>query len=215
MLTLTSEQQTALAQRQVMRRDFIWCEARDPITGDPDPAGFWNDVGNVLLEGRTYHGSGLFNISTLQARSDLSIPGLTITLSGIDNNVAAMVRGLSMRQAPIEVYIGIFDVSNSALIGSIIKRFSGKVDDIEIITPPASGKSTITITCESSSRALTIKRTETRSQASIQERNPGDAFFDYTTGQSQQPLYFGRAAPGVVAPTKARLPIVGAFGGSI
>jgi hypothetical protein len=192
MLNLTSDQQTALQQRSVMRRFFIWCDAVD-LDGSPDPAGFWDDVGTIDLDARTYYGSGaLIQISSLSAKSDMSIPGLVVTLSGILLEANDIVRARRLGQCPIEVSMGIFDPSDHALIGPLIPRFVGKIDDIEITTPQAGGKNTITMTCESSSRALTIKRTETRSQASLSQRLSNDGFYNYTAGQAVKTLYFGR-----------------------
>jgi hypothetical protein len=196
MLALTTEQQEALAKRHVMRRLFIWCEAKDPDTGDPAPAGFWDDVGDIEYFGRTYHGSGnIAQVATLAATGDLTIPGLSITLSGIASEAAALVRGETVGQAPISVKIGIFDVDTHTLIEPLVPFFDGKVDDIRITTPEAGGTSTIELVCESTSRALTIKRTDTRSDASCRALHPNDAFYSYTGVQRDKPLYFGRVAP--------------------
>lgn len=196
MLTLTAEQQEALAQREVMLRHFIYCWARDPITGDPSPAGFWNDVGTVTMDGRVYEGSGsVVTIGTLSARSDLTIPGLALTMSGVSAAAIAMVRGKSIGQAPIEVSLGIFDVASHSIIGPLVRRFVGRIDTVSTVTPPAGGKATITFNCESASRALTIKRTGTRSSATQRERSLTDAFYDYTAGQSGQKIYFGKRGP--------------------
>lgn len=196
MLALTVEQQTALAQRAVMRRFFIWFSARNIVTGDPEPVGFWDDVGDIEHGGRVYHGSGsVIQISTLSAKGNLSIPGLQLTLSGIDPNSIALVRGESIAQVPVEVLIGIFDVADHELIGGLFPYFTGFVDDCDIHTPEGGGSSTIVFTCESTSRALTIKRTATRSQASHKERDATDTFYDDTAAQREKPLYFGRKAP--------------------
>lgn len=196
MLALSVDQQTALAQRAVMRRFFIWFDARNIITGDPEPVGFWDDVGDIEHSGRVYHGSGsVIQVSTLSAKGDMSIPGLQLTLSGIDPNSIALVRGESIAQVPVEVLLGIFDVGNHALVGSLFTYFTGFVDDCDIRTPEGGGTSTIIFTCESTSRALTIKRTATRSQACAQERDPTDTFYNDTAAQRDKPLYFGRKAP--------------------
>lgn len=197
MLALTGPQRTALEDRVVMRRIFIWCDARDPDTGDPSPAGFWDDVGDVTVDGRVYHGSGsVISISSLSAKGDLTIPGLQITLSGIDSEANLLVRGKSMAQAPIEVKLGIFDPASHTLIGSLFSHFTGFVDDCDIRTPEAGGTSEIVFTCESTSRALTVKRTSTRSQSTQHDRDPDDAFYDYTGAQRGKPLYFGMPTPG-------------------
>jgi hypothetical protein len=193
MRALTSEQLEALAKRHVLRRIFVWCEAKHPTTGEDDPAGFWDDVGVVTLDdGRPFHGSALVSISTLSAKSDFSIPAVQVLISGVAAEAVSMIRGSTVGQAPISIDIGIFDVDSHALVGPLVPFFRGFVDDIDVVTPPAGGKSNITLTCESTSRALTIKSTHTRSPSSLQLRREFDKFYDYTAGIGEQPIYFGR-----------------------
>lgn len=106
-----------------------------------------------------------------------------------------MVRGDTLGQAPITVSLGLFDPASHTIIGPLIRRFVGAIDDIEIVTPKAGDRSTITLTCESASRALTIKGIGTRSGSTHRQRAPDDPFYDYTASMSELALYFGRAAP--------------------
>jgi hypothetical protein len=184
----------ALAARTVVRRMFIWCDALD-LYGNPDPAGFWDDAGTIEHDGRVYHGSGtVISIETLSASSDFSIPRLRITASGLEMSTNELVRTRKLAQRPIFVSVGLFAPANRALVPPLIPYFEGVVDDPEIPTA-AGGKSQIILTCESASRALTIKRTETRSKASLSQRTPGDRFYDYTAGQREKTIYFGRTGP--------------------
>lgn len=199
MLALTSEQQTALAQRRLVRRLFIWCEARDPVTGDPSPAGYWNDVGDVLVSERTYHGAGsVISVSSLGVKGDFTIPSVTVTLSGLDDRAITMLRGESVAQAPITIMIGLFDPDTRNLIPPLFNFFVGIIDDVGFPTPEDGGDSVINLICRSSSRALTIKRTATRSLATSVERDPVDQFYAYA-GVQRRPLYFGRPAPAAAA----------------
>ena len=200
MLALTSAQQEAIAKGHVMWRVYVWCDAIDLDGVTPAPTGFWDDVGVVEVEvdgePRTYFGSGtLVTVSSLSAVGDLSIPGFAVTLSGLPPEVAALVRGSTVGQRPIEVHIGIFDVDTRELIGEVIPRFKGVVDNIEINTPEAGGTSTVVLTCESVSRALTIRRYDTRSDASQHERDASDDFYKYTAVQRESQPLFGRKAP--------------------
>lgn len=202
MLALTTEQRAALEGRAVMRRTFIWCEARDPDTGLPAPAGFWDDIGDVELDGRVYHGSGgVIAVSSLSAGGDLTIPGLSITLSGIDTTVNLLVRGKSIGQAPVSVRIGMFDVASHVLIPPLFPLFIGYIDDCTISTPEAGGNGEIVFTCESTSRALTRRATGTRSDATQKQRDPTDGLYLYAGAQRHKPLYFGKKEPVAAAPS--------------
>ncbi len=196
MLALAPAQQAALQARLVMRRIFIWCEARDFDSGLPDPAGFWDDAGDIEHAGRVYHGSGsVIKVSSLGAKGDLTIPSLTITLSGIDLGTNELARGRALAQAPISVHIGLFNPTSRALLPPLFPYFVGFIDDAPIETPAAGGPSAIVLTCRSASRALTRTNNLTRSHASEIERDPSDHFYAYTGLQLGRPLYFGRRAP--------------------
>jgi hypothetical protein len=183
MLALSNDQRTALAQRHIMRRLFIWFDALD-LNGVPDPVGFWDDVGIVELDGRTYHGSGnVVSVATLNATGDLSIPGLQIVISNIETAALALVRASQIAQRGVTVSLGIYDVAARALIPPLFTMFNGVVDNIEVKTPASGERSSVTLTCESISRALTISGVETRSPASCAQRAPADKSYDYTAGQ--------------------------------
>ncbi|MDQ2083085.1 hypothetical protein RA307_23105 [Xanthobacteraceae bacterium Astr-EGSB] len=192
MRSLTTAQMQALADRVVVRRMFIWCDALD-LYGNPDSAGFWDDVGIIEYDDRTYHGSGtVISTETLSAGSDFTIPRLRISTSGLELATNELVRAHKLAQRPISVSIGLFAPANRALIPPLIPYFEGVIDDPDIPTA-AGGKSQIVLTCESASRALTIKRTETRSKSSLSQRTAGDRFYDYTAGQREKTIYFGRS----------------------
>jgi hypothetical protein len=197
MQALTAEQITALQSRMVKRRTFIWCDALDFDGVTPVSTGFWDDLGDITIGPRTYHGSGnLIQVNTLSATSDMTIPSVQIVLSAIQTEAVSLIRGYMLAQRPIEIALGVYDIATDLILPPLIRRFIGKVDAVEIQTPEAGETSSITLTCESTSRALTIRRTETRSPSSLAQRNPSDEFYKFTSGQSEQAIYFGRARPG-------------------
>jgi hypothetical protein len=192
MLNLDASQTAALAKTSAMRRLFFWCDALT-AGGAADPVGFWDDVGDIVApNSRTYHGSGtLISFSAINQVADMSIPGLQVTLSGINASVAALVRGDVISQRPVELDIGIFDVTTRTIIGALVPHFRGKIDDCTITRSADGGDATIALTCESVARALTVPRHETRSQASSKERWAADTFYKYTAAQRGKKIYFG------------------------
>lgn len=192
MPTLTTEQSDALARAAVESRYFIWIEARDPETGNPDPVGFHDHLGTITVGGRNYNGSGkVGQVVTIAAASDLSIPEMRITASGIDPLVLSTFEQKRVDQAAISLSFGIIDVDSGALVGPLVKMFDGFVDDIDIRIPPSGDPGSITLICESTSRELTIKSTETRSHESQQARQSGDEFFKYADTASTTKVFFG------------------------
>ncbi len=203
MIPLTPPQSAALAAGVVVRRFFIWCAARNPITGAPDPAGFWDDVGDVTVEDRLYRGSGkVISLSSLAAKGDMTIPGLEVTLSGVDAAATALLGAKSIGQAPIDIKLGLFNPVARLLLPPLVPYFVGFVDDVDGDRPAAGGDSTIIIKCESASRALTKRGTATRSPASCRVRDAGDGFYDYTAVQRVKPLYWGQKDPTPAKPVR-------------
>lgn len=195
MLNLTTPQREALAGRHVKRRLFIWVESRTP-EGDPDPVGFYDDVGDIIYLGRTYHGSGnVIEVGTVSARSDMSVPVMVLTLSGVEEAALVLVKGTVIEQAPITVQVGLFNPTTRQIIPPLLPHFKGFVDNARITTPEVGGESRMEITCESRSRALTQGRTDTRSDASSRIRDPADTFYADTAVQRTKPTYFGAKAP--------------------
>lgn len=193
MLALTTAQRTALAQLEVMRRIFVWFDVLDSL-GASAAAGFWDDVGEVTIGGRTYYGSGLVNIGNVPSAGDMSVGTLPITISGVSQEGIAMVRGAKIKQRPVEVHFGIYDTGSKEIIGDLIPRFFGKIDDYEIVTPQAGEESVIEIRCESVSRNLTIARTDTRSDACHKTMWPSDDGMEYV-GVQRKPVFFGSLSP--------------------
>jgi hypothetical protein len=190
----TTPQIAARQAGRVGRGLFVHVDALDFDDVTPHPVGVFTGVGVIQIEGRTYIGSSLVSVSALDMVADASIPGLTVTLSGIPPETVALVRGSQIEQRPIRLDFGIYDVSTGALIDGLIPRFRGVIDDAAIDTPAAGGQATITLTCESTSRAMTLRRYDTRSDESCKARHPGDRLYAYTNVQRKR-VYFGGAAP--------------------
>jgi hypothetical protein len=191
MLNLTAGQTTALQARSAVRRLFLWVDALT-TGGAAAPVGFWDDIGTIVANSRTYYGSGsLISFADLNQVADMSIPGMKVTVSGLNPDVALLVRGEVISQRPVEIDIGIFDENTRVLVGSLVPHFRGKIDNCHILRAKDGGPATIELTCESIARALTNTRGESRSQSSSKERSPTDTFYKYTSAQRGRRVFFG------------------------
>lgn len=189
---LSAAQETALAEGHVMRRLFFECEALDEL-GAPDTARLWDDVGPVTVESKTFDGSGtLGRIESIAATSDLSVTPMIAVLSGISPEATALARNSQIAQRPTRVWIGIYNTTTRAIVGSLIKMFEGVADDAEIKTPESGGVGSIVLTCESIGRELTIRSTDTRSHESQKKRSATDTFLKYVEGVPEWHIFFGR-----------------------
>lgn len=182
MPTLSAAQETALASRHVMRRLLLIV----------DGTGFWDDIGPISVAGQDYTGSGtLGEAFSTSGSAELKITPLVLQLSGISAEVANLIRGALVGQEDVTLAIGIFNPDTKTIIGPPIVMFKGQVDDVPIVTPPMGAVCTITLTCESIARELTIRSTDTRSDDSQQNRLAGDRFYKFTDKVRERTVYFG------------------------
>lgn len=207
MRDVDSDTLAALQSRILVPRDFIWLTAKDRSTGDPETAGFWNDVGSItasVVDGETggavsrvFKGSGnLIAMDDLPLTSDISIRNFTATLSQVSADVAQMVRGYDLKGAPTQIHRGLLDPVTRLLVAPALPRFVGYVDSLVINTPPAALDGTpqfgsIVLTLASHTRELTRFNTDKRSDASQQLRQSGDRFFQYADTMGKRPIFWG------------------------
>ena len=212
---------TALQQRQLMPRDFIWFVVRDRTTGATVTDGYWSDVGDITAQyidpdtggvgTRTWAGAGsLIQISDIPLVSNITVQNITVTLSQVADRVNNLVRGYDCKQGRVEVYRGLFDPESRQMVAPAEPRFIGTIDEAPITTPRENESGDVTLTCTSNTSELTRTNPDTRSDASQRLRNPADDFFvdaavvgtwqqfwgreggEFRTGGVEWWLYYGR-----------------------
>lgn len=188
MRNLSAANYAALQARELVARDFLWIVARERATRAPFPYGFWSDVGDVsapvlnpntgLAETRNFEGSGtLIQISDIPLVANLTVQTITVTMNQIDDAVQNIVRGYDLKQAPVEVYRGLFSPASRQIVAPAVNRFIGYVDQVEISTPKEGDEGAITLTCASHSHEFTRYNPATRSHEDQKLRDPNDDFF--------------------------------------
>jgi len=212
---------TALQQRQLMPRDFIWFVVRDRNTGAAVTDGYWSDIGEISAQyidpdtggvgTRTWAGAGsLIQISDIPLVSNITVQNITVTLSQVADRVNNLVRGYDCKQGRVEVYRGLFDPESRQMVAPAEPRFIGTIDEAPITTPRENESGDVTLTCTSNTSELTRTNPDTRSDASQRLRNPADDFFvdaavvgtwqqfwgreggEFRTGGVEWWLYYGR-----------------------
>jgi len=187
MFSLDSAEITALQQPVIDSRNFVWITAKDRDTGDPQTFGFWSDggpfTGNVrdALTGstvsRTFQGGGLVSVGAIPRSIGLAVRRVEVVLSAIDETAEEAFRAYSLRQAPIQIYRGLFTPGTFKQVAAAKPVFVGFVDEQPIITPAEGGASKATLRCTSHTVELTKKNPDVRSHESQQRRAPGDDFY--------------------------------------
>ncbi len=194
MTGFTAAQIAALRQPAVRIRRFIWSATRR-FSGEPDPIGYWNDVGNIDIAGRTYYGSGtLFAVSGRVTNLNGSVPSLTITLSQISDEVALMARGQDMTNAPLTYSWGIFSLADpNVLIDGLVTRFTGRITAVSILTAKSGAPGSITVTAQGLGHQLAMSTAAVRSDAAQRRRAPADDYARYTGSLKGLEIAFGTA----------------------
>jgi hypothetical protein len=187
------------ARTQIAKRVLVWITARNRTTGDPEALGLWNGGydRSFTINGvaRTYVGAGaLMGVPPLASQAGLTVRMQRLTLSPIDDTVAALIRTYDTRLAPIEIHRASFDPVTTALVSEPHRVFKGLVDELEIPIEPG-GVTRCEMTVASSARYLTRTLTLKRSDASQQLRS-GDRFLQYADVSGEVDVYWGERRAG-------------------
>jgi hypothetical protein len=188
MRDITAENWTALQQRALMPRDFIWFVVRERGSGVPVTDGYWSDIGTISAQiidpdtggyvTRTFYGAGsLIQISDIPLVSNITVQNITVTLSQVADRVNALVRQYDCKQGRVEIYRGLFDPQTRQMVSPATPRFVGTIDQAPIRTPREGESGDVQLTCTSNTIELTRTNPDTRSDASQKLRSATDDFF--------------------------------------
>lgn len=188
MRSISSENLAALSARKLVPADFFWIEVRDRSSGAKVQDGQWSGTGIITAQvvdprtggaaTRTFYGTGtLTSISDIPLVHNITVQSVTVKMSQINERVEELVRQYDARQAPVQIFRGLFDPDTRQLVAPAMARFVGFVDKQEITTPAEGENGGITFTCKSHTQEMTRSNTDTRSHESQQLRLLGDAFF--------------------------------------
>lgn len=189
MRAISTENQTALNQRRLVARDFLWIVARDRVTNAPVSVGFWSDIENVtalvinpdtnLPVSRVYYGAGsLIEIDDIPSVSVIQVHDVTIKMSQLDEMVEQAVRLYDVKQARIEIHRGLFDPDTRNLVAPALVRYVGFVNLLRIDTPDENSEGGVFLSCTSHTQELTRSNPTTRSHEDQKlNRSSTDDFF--------------------------------------
>lgn len=189
MRAISVENQSALAARALVARDFLWFVARNRTTGESEAVGFWSDIENVtatvldpdtlLPVNRAYYGAGgLIEVEGIPAVSTIQVQDVTIQMSQLDEQVQQAVRLYDLKQARVEIHRGLFDPISRQLVAPALVRFVGFVNLVDIRTPREGSSGGVQVTCVSHTQELLRSNPATRSHEDQRyNRDANDHFF--------------------------------------
>lgn len=176
---------------------LIWIEARNRATGAPETIGFWtgDDHAVFVIDGqaRSYYGAGTtLGIDPIRRVTGLQVRTQRATLSGISPETQLALRGYDARHAQVEIHRAIFDPLTLQLADQPHRMFRGYIDKLKIVTPPKGETGKAEVELASAARALTTPLSRKRSDASLRQRSPNDAFRQYASQADVVETSWGR-----------------------
>lgn len=214
MRAISPENLTALNERRLVARDFLWIVARNRNTGAPVNVGFWSGIENssafvidpdtLLPVLRTYYaGGGLIEINEIPAVSVIQVQDIEIRMSQLDELVQQAVRLYDVKQARVEIHRGLFNPDTNNLVAPALVRFYGVINNLRITTPSEGSDGGVYLSCVSHTQELTRANPATRSNEDQKTRNVSDTFFLDTAVVGEWELDWG-AINGKQAPQTAK-----------
>lgn len=208
--SLLAENYSALQQRRLVARDFIWFVVRDRDDGSPVYDGYWSDVGTITASvidpetggtsSRSWFGAGsLISISDIPLISNLTVQTITVTLSQVADRVNDLIRTYDCKQGRVEIFRGLFDPDTRILVAPATRRFVGFIDHIEVKTPKENDEGGVTLSCTSHTQEMTRSNPDTRSDSSQRIRSATDNFLQDVAVVAEWEHFWGRASGAVPA----------------
>jgi hypothetical protein len=200
--------QTALDQRNLIARDFIWFEVRDRATGATVTDGYWSDLGTRSFQvidpdtlapvTRSYAGgAGLIGIPDIPLVSNLTVQTITVTLSQLSDRVNALIRLYDPKQGRVEIHRGMFDRNTRLPVGPAEVRFVGFIDGTPVETPKEGEIGDVQVTVVGHAQEWMRANPDTRNDESQKlrtpEGEPADEFMKDVSVVGDWELFWGKA----------------------
>ena len=170
---------TALAQKEV--EPFYAVE----IAFDSGTVRLWTGYGDRTINSNTYTGAGsLLNIEGLAEVADLSAKAITISLSGVAQELVSAALQEPYQRRRCKVFFGAVNVAD------VVEVFTGSLNTMPI---EDSGETSVITATVDSKLVETEKASNLRYTSEGQKsRYSGDTFFDYVSAIQDAEIVWGR-----------------------
>ena len=172
---------TALSQKEV--QPFYAVE----MLFDSGAVRLWTGYGDRTINSETYTGAGsLLNIEGLTEVADLSAKNITISLSGVAQELVSLALQEPYQRRRCRVFFGAVNVSD------VIEVFAGSLNTMPI---EDSGETSVIMATVASKLVETEKASNLRYTSETQKsRYPGDTFLDYVSAIQDADIVWGRSS---------------------
>jgi len=142
----------------------------------------WRDI---VYGGFIYNAQGHFlGFSGISETLDMSIPSITLTLSGIDQSWIAHALTLDYLDRRVVIYKAFIDYVNGAVDAPLV-IFDGRIDTMPIADDPDAGTTTVAIIASNQFKDFEHTSGRHTNDEDQQMYFTGDKFFEYVPQLSQ------------------------------
>lgn len=155
------------------------------IAFDGGDVNLHSELGDITFGGDTFSGVGkLGQIGNISENSDLSHSQVTLTLSGIPNDIASILLNEHYQGRLCTIYAGYLDLTTNILVDTPTIRYRGLVDTADM---EAGDTSTISVIVGNRFASWNTPNVRRYNNANQQSRYPGDnglRFLEKTTNKT-------------------------------
>lgn len=155
---------------------------------DTGTAYIWNGVGDLVIGGNTYSGTGsLLGISPIEEDPEISAKGATVTIEGVSSTALSYALNENYQGRSLIIRVGAIQ-SNGTIQSYIV--FSGLMDTMSI----ADEGDSCTISIAAESRLVDLERARIRRYTSEDQKQlySGDLGFDFVASLQDKEIEWGR-----------------------
>lgn len=156
---------------------------------DSGDLNLWVGVGDLVYGGKTYIGTGgIIGIGQVQERKAITANGLTVTLTGLDEDILDIAHDEPFQGRSFEMYLAVLD-SSGEVVADPYLMFEGFMDTMKV---KDDGK-TITIETAIENVLISLERAlDTKYTPEDQKRDyPNDTFFDFIADIQNKEVIWG------------------------
>ncbi len=159
----------------------------------------WTGYGDITSGGHTWTGAGtLGSISEPEEVLDPAAKGITLTLTAVPNEYAALALSEEYQGRNAKVFLGVLN-SDGTLIADPYQLFGGRMDVMTI--QDGGTTSSISVSVENRLIDLTRSRERRYSHQDQQIEYPGDLGFEYVNSLQDKEIRWGIPLPSIAQNT--------------
>ncbi len=178
---------------------LMWFSPLNRTTGAREAIGFWtgDDHQDFTIGGATrrYFAAGsLIKMDPIRWQTGIKSRTQRVTFSQLAPEVLQVIHGYDARHAPIEIHRALFHPESDNLIDAPHLILRGFVDKAPVNTPAKGEAGSVPMEIATHGRALVRPVSRSRSDASLRQRAPADAFRQYASIADAVETPWGRQA---------------------